>query len=191
MLAAALLLAAAPAALAAASCAPISTGAVEALFDRWNAALASGDPGEVSALYSPDALLLPEQMVLRETDATKAREIGRQQLKMYIRLPNYQNNLKQFGFTDADFEDTLRIVEATNYAQCYSFKYSRRPGTPGADMKDQVDEAVKTERLARLLSMPVFPVVPQCSSSAIPRFSRMWRRWSVCPRAASAMPMPA
>jgi probable F420-dependent oxidoreductase len=56
-------------------------------------------------VMGPDALLLPEQMVLRETDATRAREIGRQQLRMYIRLPNYQNNLKQFGFTDADFED--------------------------------------------------------------------------------------
>ena len=52
-----------------------------------------------------DALLCPEQMVLAETDAAKAREIGRQNLKMYIRLPNYQNNLKQFGFTDADFAD--------------------------------------------------------------------------------------
>ncbi len=56
-------------------------------------------------VLDPDALLLPEQMVLHETDAAKAREIGRQQLKMYIRLPNYQNNLKQFGFTDADFAD--------------------------------------------------------------------------------------
>ena len=54
------------------------------------------------------------------------------------------------GETDADFEDTLAIVEATNYAQCFSFKYSRRPGTPGADMAGQVPEAVKRERLARL-----------------------------------------
>ena len=52
-----------------------------------------------------DALLCPEQMVLAETDAAKAREIGRNVLKMYIQLPNYQNNLKQFGFTDADFAD--------------------------------------------------------------------------------------
>jgi probable F420-dependent oxidoreductase len=56
-------------------------------------------------VMGPDALLCPEQMVLAETDATKAREIARGALKMYIRLPNYQNNLKQFGFTDADFDD--------------------------------------------------------------------------------------
>jgi uncharacterized protein (TIGR02246 family) len=41
------------------SCAPISRAGVEALFDRWNAALASGDAAQVSALYSDDALLLP------------------------------------------------------------------------------------------------------------------------------------
>jgi probable F420-dependent oxidoreductase len=54
-------------------------------------------------VMGPDALLCPEQMVLAETDAAKAREIGRNVLKMYIQLPNYQNNLKHFGFTDTDF----------------------------------------------------------------------------------------
>jgi len=62
-------------------------------------------------VMGPDALLCPEHMVLHETDAEKARAIGRNALKMYIQLPNYQNNLKQFGFTEADFEgggsDTL------------------------------------------------------------------------------------
>lgn len=52
-----------------------------------------------------DALLCPEQMVVAETDPTKARDIARANLKVYIGLPNYQNNLKQFGFTDADFAD--------------------------------------------------------------------------------------
>jgi|LauGreDrversion4_2_1035121.scaffolds.fasta_scaffold09508_3 uncharacterized protein (TIGR02246 family) len=41
------------------SCAPVSRTEVEQLFDRWNTALASGDPGRVAALYSADALLLP------------------------------------------------------------------------------------------------------------------------------------
>ncbi|TDK35317.1 tRNA (N6-isopentenyl adenosine(37)-C2)-methylthiotransferase MiaB [Rhizobium deserti] len=54
------------------------------------------------------------------------------------------------GETDEDFEDTLRIVEEVNYAQAYSFKYSTRPGTPGADLADQVPEEVKAERLERL-----------------------------------------
>jgi probable F420-dependent oxidoreductase len=65
-------------------------------------------------VIGPNALLCPEQMVIAETDPAKAREIARGALKMYIRLPNYQNNLKQFDFTDADFEDggSDRLVDA-------------------------------------------------------------------------------
>jgi tRNA-2-methylthio-N6-dimethylallyladenosine synthase len=54
------------------------------------------------------------------------------------------------GETDADFEDTLKIVRAVNYAQAYSFKYSPRPGTPAATMDDQVPAEVMDERLQRL-----------------------------------------
>jgi len=54
------------------------------------------------------------------------------------------------GETDADFEATLDLVREVNYASCFSFKYSRRPGTPGAAMFNQIDEAVKGERLAVL-----------------------------------------
>lgn len=54
------------------------------------------------------------------------------------------------GETDADFEDTMQLVREVRYASAFTFKYSIRPGTPGAGMEDQVDEAVKTERLARL-----------------------------------------
>jgi tRNA-2-methylthio-N6-dimethylallyladenosine synthase len=54
------------------------------------------------------------------------------------------------GETDADFEATLSIVREVGYASAYTFKYSTRPGTPGANLPDQVPEPVKTERLARL-----------------------------------------
>jgi tRNA-2-methylthio-N6-dimethylallyladenosine synthase len=54
------------------------------------------------------------------------------------------------GETEADFSETLSLVREVGYASAYTFKYSIRPGTPGADMPDQVPEAVKTERLARL-----------------------------------------
>ena len=54
------------------------------------------------------------------------------------------------GETDAEFEDTLRLVERVGYAQCFSFKYSPRPGTPAATMADQVPAAVMDERLQRL-----------------------------------------
>ena len=57
------------------------------------------------------------------------------------------------GETDRDFEDTLAIVETVKYAQAFSFKYSTRPGTPGADLGDQVLEDVKSERLERLQAL--------------------------------------
>lgn len=57
------------------------------------------------------------------------------------------------GESDQDFEDTLAMVEAVKYAQAFSFKYSTRPGTPGADLTDQVPEDVKAERLERLQAL--------------------------------------
>ncbi|QEE46222.1 tRNA (N6-isopentenyl adenosine(37)-C2)-methylthiotransferase MiaB [Rhizobium sp. WL3] len=57
------------------------------------------------------------------------------------------------GETHQDFEDTMNLVREVNYAQAYSFKYSTRPGTPGADLPDHVAEDVKTERLARLQTL--------------------------------------
>ncbi|CAD0210024.1 tRNA-2-methylthio-N(6)-dimethylallyladenosine synthase [Rhizobium rhizogenes] len=57
------------------------------------------------------------------------------------------------GETDRDFEDTMAIVETVKYAQAFSFKYSTRPGTPGADLTDQVAEEVKAERLERLQAL--------------------------------------
>ena len=57
------------------------------------------------------------------------------------------------GETDQDFEDTMRLIEAVGYAQAFSFKYSIRPGTPGADMDGHVAEDVKSERLERLQAL--------------------------------------
>jgi tRNA-2-methylthio-N6-dimethylallyladenosine synthase len=57
------------------------------------------------------------------------------------------------GETDRDFEDTMAMVETVKYAQAFSFKYSTRPGTPGADLTDQVAEDVKAERLERLQAL--------------------------------------
>lgn len=51
------------------------------------------------------------------------------------------------GETDADFQATLDIINQVQFIQAFSFKYSRRAGTPAALMKDQVEEKVKTERL--------------------------------------------
>ncbi len=57
------------------------------------------------------------------------------------------------GESDADFEATLELIKAVRYAQAYSFKYSPRPGTPGAEMKGHVEETVKDERLQRLQAL--------------------------------------
>jgi len=54
------------------------------------------------------------------------------------------------GETEGDFAATLSLIDAIGFSGAFSFKYSPRPGTPGADMTDQVDEAVKSERLQRL-----------------------------------------
>ncbi|HUZ32771.1 MAG TPA: tRNA (N6-isopentenyl adenosine(37)-C2)-methylthiotransferase MiaB [Xanthobacteraceae bacterium] len=54
------------------------------------------------------------------------------------------------GETDVDFAETLRLVGDVGYAGAYLFKYSPRPGTPGADIDEQVDEVVKSERLHQL-----------------------------------------
>jgi tRNA-2-methylthio-N6-dimethylallyladenosine synthase len=57
------------------------------------------------------------------------------------------------GETEADFEATMQIVREVSYASAFSFKYSPRPGTPGAEMDDHVPEVVKDERLQRLQAL--------------------------------------
>ncbi|AFE49603.1 tRNA (N6-isopentenyl adenosine(37)-C2)-methylthiotransferase MiaB [Rickettsia prowazekii] len=54
------------------------------------------------------------------------------------------------GETEQDFEDTLDLVHRVKYGQCYSFKYSPRPGTPGAIRTDQIPEHIKSKRLTIL-----------------------------------------
>ena len=56
------------------------------------------------------------------------------------------------GETEADFRETLALVEAVGYGQAYSFKYSPRPGTPAAERED-VPEDEKADRLARLQAL--------------------------------------
>ncbi|BAT58037.1 (Dimethylallyl)adenosine tRNA methylthiotransferase MiaB [Variibacter gotjawalensis] len=57
------------------------------------------------------------------------------------------------GETDADFRDTMQLIETVTFAAAYSFKYSARPGTPAADMGDAVPEDVKEVRLAELQAL--------------------------------------
>lgn len=57
------------------------------------------------------------------------------------------------GEREADFEATLQLVREIGYASAFSFKYSRRPGTPASAMPGQVADEVKDERLARLQAL--------------------------------------
>lgn len=66
------------------------------------------------ATMGPDALLAPEQMVVVSTDASEARRIARAGMSVYLRAPNYTNNLKRIGFDDTDIADggSDRLVDA-------------------------------------------------------------------------------
>ena len=54
------------------------------------------------------------------------------------------------GETDADFDKTMKLIEDVGFDQSFSFIYSRRPGTPAADLEDSVSDAEKHVRLDRL-----------------------------------------
>jgi probable F420-dependent oxidoreductase len=59
-------------------------------------------------------LLAPEQMVVLETDPTRARQTARRGMQLYLELSNYTKNLRQFGFGDDDFNNggSDRLVDA-------------------------------------------------------------------------------
>jgi probable F420-dependent oxidoreductase len=65
-------------------------------------------------ILGPEPILAPEQMVVLNTDRAKALEIARKGMAIYLRAPNYVNNLKRFGFTDDDIADggSERLVDA-------------------------------------------------------------------------------
>ncbi len=61
----------------------------------------------------PDKMLAVEQMVVLETDPTKAREIARSAMRIYLDLPNYANNLIRMGYAEQDVADASdNVVDA-------------------------------------------------------------------------------
>jgi probable F420-dependent oxidoreductase len=103
--------------------APVVLGALRTKMLELSATKANGAhpyfvPPEHTArareILGKQALLCPEQMVLLEKDPSKARAIARGAMKIYCGLPNYQNNLKWLGYSDADFVDggSDRLVDA-------------------------------------------------------------------------------
>ncbi|WP_415855796.1 tRNA (N6-isopentenyl adenosine(37)-C2)-methylthiotransferase MiaB, partial [Sinomonas sp. G460-2] len=57
------------------------------------------------------------------------------------------------GETEEDFEATLDVVERSRFQSAFTFQYSKRPGTPAADMPDQLPKAVVQERYERLVAL--------------------------------------
>ena len=56
------------------------------------------------------------------------------------------------GETEEDFLDTMKIAEQSRFAASYTFQYSKRPGTPAAEMPNQLDKSVVQERYERLMA---------------------------------------
>jgi len=56
------------------------------------------------------------------------------------------------GETEEDFEQTQRVVRAARFASAFTFQYSKRPGTPAAELPDQVPKEVVQERYERLVA---------------------------------------
>jgi tRNA-2-methylthio-N6-dimethylallyladenosine synthase len=57
------------------------------------------------------------------------------------------------GETEEDFEATLSVVSEARFSAAYTFQYSKRPGTPAADLPDQLPKAIVQERYERLLAL--------------------------------------
>jgi tRNA-2-methylthio-N6-dimethylallyladenosine synthase len=57
------------------------------------------------------------------------------------------------GETEADFQATLDVVRAARFAGAFTFQYSKRPGTPAADLPDQIDPPTVAERYGRLVEL--------------------------------------
>ncbi len=66
------------------------------------------------SVLGPAPLLAPEQVVVLESDPTRARDLGRRHMAVYLMLPNYLNNLRTLGYDDEDFADggSDRLVDA-------------------------------------------------------------------------------
>lgn len=69
---------------------------------------------QTRATLGPTPLLVPEQMVVLENDARRAREIAREHLSLYLSKPNYAASLIRLGYTEDDLADggSDRLVDA-------------------------------------------------------------------------------
>ena len=71
------------------------------------------------------------------------------------------------GETEEDFEKTMKLIEDVGFDTSFSFVYSRRPGTPAADLSDDTPQDVKLRRLQRLQAL-----INEQAAAIIPRHDR-------------------
>jgi tRNA-2-methylthio-N6-dimethylallyladenosine synthase len=76
------------------------------------------------------------------------------------------------GETEEDFEQTMALIEAVGFDHSFSFIYSRRPGTPAADLPDDVPVSVKRARLARLQAR-INALAAEISAAMVGRVERV------------------
>lgn len=75
------------------------------------------------------------------------------------------------GETEADFEETMRLIDEVGFDASFSFVYSKRPGTPAADMPDATPQDVKLARLQRLQAV-IDAKAQEISKSMVGRIER-------------------
>lgn len=57
------------------------------------------------------------------------------------------------GESEKDFEDTLNLLKEVKFDSAFTFKYSKRDGTPASKMKEEIEKSVKEERLKKLMEV--------------------------------------
>lgn len=113
-------------------CAPATLRLAEELFERWNDALKSGDPDQVTACYAEDAVLLPTVSNVPRTNHAEIRDYFVHFLEKKPRGTINQRNVK-FGcnkMTDAGIY-TFRVIDGDRELQVparYTFVYENRDG---------------------------------------------------------------
>lgn len=115
---------------------------------------------ELLSLYATEEKLMPYLHLPIQSGSDKLLKLmnRRHTRDKYLKIIEYVKSIRQdilissdiiVGFPgeeDKDFNDTLSLVTEVGFGQCYSFKYSPRPGTPAA-IREQVPEEVKQHRL--------------------------------------------
>jgi probable F420-dependent oxidoreductase len=102
------------------------------------------------AVLGEEPVLATELAVVVETDPEAARKAARAYADLYLKLPNYQNHLRELGFTDADLEGSDALIDAV---------------IPHGD-PDRIAESVRAHHEAGADHVCVQPIAPTLDQQA-------------------------